>query len=67
MPTITNIQTFKNNVINSRDLLFLRKDNIAYFVDINGKSLDFGSQKLFGRNEIPNLESLTLGSKSHKI
>jgi len=58
-PAITNIQTFKNNVIDSRDLLFLRKDNIAYFVDINGKPLDSGSQKLFERNEIPSLGSLT--------
>jgi len=40
--------------------LFLRKDNIAYFVDVNGKPLDSGSQKLFERNEIPNLGSLTL-------
>jgi len=60
-PTITNIQTFKNNVIDSRDLLFLRKDNIAYFVDINGKPLASGSQKLFERNVIPNLGFLTLG------
>jgi len=41
--------------------LFLRKDNIAYFVDINRESLDSGSQKLFKRNEISNLGSLTLG------
>jgi len=42
-------------------LLFLSKDNIAYFVNINGKPLNFDSQKLFERNEIPNLGSLTLG------
>jgi len=46
-PTITNVQTFKNNIIDSCDLLFLRKDNIACFVDINEKPLDSGSQKLF--------------------
>jgi len=34
-PTITDIQIFKGNIIDSRDLLFLHKDNIAYFVDIN--------------------------------
>jgi len=34
--------------------LFFRKDNITYFVDINGKLLDFGSQKLFEQNKIPN-------------
>jgi len=59
-PTIIDIQTFKGNVIDIRDLLFLRKDNIAYFDDINGKPLDSGSQKLFERNEISNLGSLTL-------
>jgi len=59
--TITDIQTFKGNIIDSRELLFLRKNNIAYFVDINGKPLDSGSQKLFEQNEIPNLGSLTLG------
>jgi len=58
-PIITDIQTFKGNIIDSCDLLFLRKDNIAYFVD--GKPLDSGSQKLFERNEIPNLGSLILG------
>jgi len=42
-------------------LLFLSKDNIAYFVDINGKPLNFDLQKLFERNEIPNLDSLILG------
>jgi len=60
-PTITDIQTFKSNVIDSRDLSFLRKDNIAYFVDVSGKPFDSGSQKLLERNEIPNLGSLTLG------
>jgi len=60
-PTITDIQTLKSNIVESRDLLFLRKDNIAYFVNINGKPLDSGSQKLFERNEIPNLGPLTLG------
>jgi len=66
-PTNTDIQTFKSNVINFCNLLFLRKDNIAYFVDINEKPLDTGSQKLFERNEIPNLGSLTRKSKGHKI
>jgi len=32
--------------MDSRDL-FLRKNNVVYFVDINGKPLDSGSQKLF--------------------
>jgi len=57
-PNIVDIQTFKNNVIKTRDLLFLRKDNVAYF-DTNGKPLDSGSQKLFERNDIPKL-GLTL-------
>jgi len=46
-PTIITSQTIRNNVIESRDLLFLRKDNIAYFVDTYDKPLDSGSQKLF--------------------
>jgi len=55
---IIDIQTFKNNVIETRDLLFLRKDNIAYFIDT--KPLDSGLQKLFERNDIPKLGSLNL-------
>jgi len=65
-PTVTDIQTFKSNIIDSHDLLFLRRDNIAYFVDVIGKPLDSGSQKLFKRNEIPNLGSLTLGKAKYK-
>ena len=39
------------NIIDSRELLFLRKDHVAYFVDIHGNPLDAGSQKFFERNE----------------
>ncbi|XP_018374503.1 PREDICTED: uncharacterized protein LOC108768539, partial [Trachymyrmex cornetzi] len=60
-PTIANSETVKSNVIDSRDLLFLCKDNVAYFVNTKGKPLDSGSQKLFERNEIPSLNPLTLG------
>ncbi|RLU23008.1 hypothetical protein DMN91_005286 [Ooceraea biroi] len=49
------------NVIESRELLFLRKDNVAYFVDTDGNPLDSGSQKLFERNDLPRMGSLTLG------
>jgi len=59
-PSIIDIQTFKNSVIETSDLLFLRKDNVAYFVDTE-KPLDSGSQKLFERNDIPKLGSLDLG------
>ena len=41
--------------------MFLRKDNVAYFVDTNERSLNSGSQKLFERNEIPCLKDLTVG------
>ena len=54
------IKIIKNNIINSRNLLFLRRDNIAYFVDINGRPLDSGSQKLFERNKIPCLRDLII-------
>ena len=60
-PIIVNDQIIKNNILDSRDLLFLRKDNSVYFVDTNGKPLDSGSQKLFERNEISHLENLALG------
>jgi len=50
-PSIIDIQIFKNSVIETGDLLFLRKNNVAYFVDTNGRPLDSGSQKLFERNE----------------
>jgi len=60
-PSIIDIQTFKNSVIETRDLLFLRKDNVAYFVDTNEKPLDSGSQKLFERNDILKLGPLDLG------
>ena len=56
-PIIVNDQIIKNNILDSRDLLFLRKDNVAYFVDTNGRPLDSGSQKLFERNKIPRLEA----------
>jgi len=36
-PSIIDFQRFKNNVIKT-DLLFLRKDNIVYFIDTNGKT-----------------------------
>src|SRR5436190_152070 len=49
------------NIIDSRELLFLRKDHVAYFVDIHGNPLDAGSQKLFERNELPKLGPLVLG------
>lgn len=49
-----------NNIVESRELLFLRKDNVAYFMNTNGNPLDSGSQKVFERNALPNLESLTL-------
>lgn len=38
-PTVINIQTFKENIIETRDLLFLRKDNITYLTDTNGTCL----------------------------
>ncbi|KAL6263107.1 hypothetical protein P5V15_005909 [Pogonomyrmex californicus] len=60
-PVIVENQALKSNIIDSRELLFLRKDNIVYFVDINGKPLDSGSQKLFERNELPKLRDLILG------
>lgn len=40
----------KNNIIESKELLFLRKDNVTYFMDTDGNPLDSGSQKLFERN-----------------
>src|SRR5436190_7200617 len=60
-PFITENKIIQHNIIDSRELLFLRKDHVAYFVDIYGKPLDSGSQKLFERNELPKLESLTIG------
>lgn len=55
-------QVVKNNIVDSRELLFLRKDNEAYFVNTNGKPLDSDSQK---RNEILSLGVLTLGQANH--
>lgn len=54
------------NVIESKELLFLRKDNITYFVDTNGNPLDSGSQKLFERNALPNIFYAGTG-KGNKI
>ena len=59
--TIVNNQFNSGNIVDSRELLFLRKDNVAYFVDTKGNPLDSGSQKLFERNALPNLETLILG------
>ena len=58
-PTFTNIQTIKSNVIDSYNLIFLRKNKVAYF-DINGKPLHSGLQKLFEQNKIPSLNPLIL-------
>ncbi|KAG5318833.1 POL4 protein, partial [Pseudoatta argentina] len=58
---IVNDQIMENNILDSRELLFLRKDNVAHFVDTNGRPLDLGSQKLFERNEMPCLGDLALG------
>ncbi|KAL6421668.1 hypothetical protein ACFW04_014483 [Cataglyphis niger] len=60
-PAIIENRITKSNIIDSRELLFLRKDNVAYFVDTQGKPLDSGSQKLFERNGLPNMGSLVLG------
>ena len=65
-PIIVNDHIIKNNILDSREQLFLRKNiflrnNIAYFVDTNGRPLDLGSQKLFERNEISRLGDLALG------
>ena len=35
------IKITKDNIINSRDLLFLRKDNVVYFVDTDGRPLPY--------------------------
>lgn len=67
-PTINNQQIIKNNIIKSCDLVFLRKDNTAYFVDTNGKSLHSCSQKLFEQNKHLNLNKFTLNQpKTTKI
>ncbi|KAL0128587.1 hypothetical protein PUN28_003742 [Cardiocondyla obscurior] len=58
---ITDIQDIPNNIIETRDLLFLRKDNITYFTDTEGNPFDSGSQKLFERNELPKIRTLSLG------
>jgi len=39
--SIVEDQIIKNNILDSRGLLFLRKDNTAYFVDTDGKPLRF--------------------------
>ncbi|KAL6421531.1 hypothetical protein ACFW04_014290 [Cataglyphis niger] len=61
-PAIIENRITKSNIIDSRELLFLRKDNVAYFVNTQRKPLDSGSQKLFERNGLPNLGSLMLGN-----
>ncbi|XP_029675230.1 uncharacterized protein LOC115242829 [Formica exsecta] len=60
-PAFIENRIIHGNVIDSRELLFLRKDNIVYFVDTQGRPLDSGSQKLFEQKELPNLGSLVLG------
>ncbi|XP_032690713.1 uncharacterized protein LOC116853662 [Odontomachus brunneus] len=60
-PRIIDIQTRANNLVESRDLHFLLKDNLLYFTDILGNPLDSGARKLFERQEIPKLTGLSLG------
>ncbi|KAL6268253.1 hypothetical protein P5V15_001368 [Pogonomyrmex californicus] len=59
-PTIIDYKLMKNNVVDSHELLFLRKDNIAYFVDVDGNPLDFGARKLLECNELPTFNELAL-------
>ncbi|KYN30361.1 hypothetical protein ALC56_15337, partial [Trachymyrmex septentrionalis] len=63
-PIIVN-QIIKNNILDSRKLLFFRKNNVAYFVDINERLLNSRSQKLFERNEVPRLGDLVLVTKMY--
>lgn len=65
----------KNSVINSRDQMFMRKENYLYFLTSDGKPCDEGSRQLFKYNLIPkikgnevgNLEVVKKGNKVHLI
>lgn len=60
-PRVTHNLTVKTNIIESRDLHYLRKDNLLYFTDTLGNPVDIGARKLYERQEIPKLNNLHLG------
>ncbi|XP_025161592.1 uncharacterized protein LOC112590101, partial [Harpegnathos saltator] len=56
----TKSQSKESNLIDSRDLHFLRKDNLLYFTDISGNPVDDGGNKLFERQEMPKVTNLSI-------
>ena len=53
---------FNHNIVETKELLQYRPDNIAYFVASNGSPCDKGNKALLEANKIPvKLYSLSLG------
>jgi len=65
----------KHSIINSRDQIFMRKENYLYFLTANGESCDEGSKQLQKRNLVPrikkgkvgNFEIIKKGNRFHLI
>jgi len=52
----------KHSIINSRDQIFMRKENYLYFLTVNGKSYDEGSKQLQKRNLVPRIKKSKVGN-----
>jgi len=52
----------KHSIINSRDKIFMRKENYLYFLTVDGKPCDEGAKELQKQNLIPKIKEARLGS-----
>lgn len=52
----------KHSVINSRDQIFMRKENYLYFLTVDGKPCDEGTRQLQKQNLIPKLKETKVGN-----
>ena len=55
---------FSVNIIESKELLQFRKDNIAYFIASDGSPCDKGSRVLIEANKIPAKQTVSVGNFS---
>ena len=58
----TNETAFNHNIVETKELLQYRSDNIAYFVTSNGSPCDKGSKALIEANKIPVKCTLQVGN-----
>ena len=60
-PSTSGLPRTQKNIIECRDLLTMRKDNYAYFVNSKGEPRDIGSKLLRKCRKLPNFKNLQKG------